>query len=84
MTPITENGTQGESSFVSSVTKDQAPGAPENFAVSYAGSDFIELEWDEPVTSPQCVRGVATLCQQTQAVLSRIGKFDQIPNMFGF
>ena len=70
VTPITENGTQGESNFASSGTKDRAPGAPENLAVSYAGSDFIELEWDEPVASPQCVRGVVTMCQQTQEKVS--------------
>ena len=70
VTPITENGTQGVSSFASSGTKDRAPGPPETLAVSYAGSDFIELEWDEPVASPQCVRGVATMCQQTQEKVS--------------
>ena len=67
MTPITENGTEGASSFASSVTNDADPGPPENFAVSYAGSDFIDLEWDDPGAGAQCVRGVATLCQQTQA-----------------
>lgn len=66
VTPITENGTEGESGFTSSRTKDRAPGAPENFAVTYAGSDFIDLEWSDPGEMSQCVRGVTTLCQRTE------------------
>ena len=73
MTPVTENGTHGSSSFASSRTKDRAPGPPENFAVTYAGSDFIDLEWDDPGAMSQCVRGVTTLCQQISTQEQRSG-----------
>ena len=73
VTPVTENGTHGSSSFASSNTKDRAPGPPENFAVTYAGSDFIDLEWDDPGAMSQCVRGVTTLCQQISTQEQRSG-----------
>ena len=65
VTPVTEDGTEGESGFDSSVTKDGVPDKPQNFGVTYAGSDFIDLEWEEAETRSQCVLGVATFCQQT-------------------
>ena len=65
VTPVTKDDVHGPSSFSSAVTQTSNPGNPTNISVYWVGSDFVEMEWLDTMEDPQCIRGLATFCQET-------------------
>ena len=64
VTPVTDDGIFGQPSFAMETTQSAKPGQPDQISIFYTGSDFIELEWEDTKTDPQCITGVATFCQE--------------------
>ena len=64
VTPVTSDGIFGQPSFAKGLTLSAKPGQPDKFTIFYTASDFIELEWEDTKTDPQCITGVATFCQE--------------------
>ena len=73
VTPVTKDDVHGPSSFSSSVTMTSNPGRPANLSIYWVGSDFVEMEWLDTMENPQCIRGVATYCQETTEMRSDCG-----------
>ncbi|XP_042237339.1 receptor-type tyrosine-protein phosphatase F-like [Homarus americanus] len=62
VTPVTPSDTEGPQLEQDVTTRDGVPGPPQNVKVGVTTDSIIEVEWNDPVVNPLCVKDFSFTC----------------------